>query len=89
MNSVTVTTPSKKYYVHTGAELLTVAGELTAPLRGAGKVEVGQCVNIKFDNYPYMEYGMVKDTIRTMALVPVKTQRGMCMCWRSRSRSGW
>ena len=35
MNSVTVTTPSKKYYVHTGAELLTCAGELTAPLEKA------------------------------------------------------
>lgn len=53
-----------------------MVGKIELPLRGAGKVEVGQCVNIKFDNYPYMEYGMVKDTIRTMALVPVKTQAG-------------
>lgn len=53
-----------------------IVGKIELPLRGAGKVEVGQCVNIKFDNYPYMEYGMVKDTIRTMALVPVKTQAG-------------
>ncbi len=40
MNSVTVTTPSKKYYVHTGADLLTAAGEISAPLRGAGKAFV-------------------------------------------------
>ena len=46
MNSVTVTTPSKKYYVHTGAELLTVAGELTAPLRGAGKAMIVSDTNV-------------------------------------------
>lgn len=53
-----------------------IVGKIELPPQGAGKVAVGQCVNIKFDNYPYMEYGMVKDTIRNIALVPIKTQEG-------------
>lgn len=40
MNSVTVTAASKKYYVHTGAELLTAAGELATTLRRPGKALV-------------------------------------------------
>lgn len=53
-----------------------IVGKIELPPQGAGKVCVGQCVNIKFDNYPYMEYGMVRDTIRNIALVPVETQEG-------------
>jgi HlyD family secretion protein len=37
---------------------------------GAGKVKVGQRVNIKLDNYPYMEYGMLEGKIRTISKVP-------------------
>ena len=46
MNSVTVSTPSKKYYVHTGAELLSAAGEIAAPLRGAGKALIVSDSNV-------------------------------------------
>ena len=53
-----------------------IVGKIELPPKGAGKVRVGQSVNIKFDNYPYMEYGMVRDTIRNIALVPVKTPGG-------------
>jgi HlyD family secretion protein len=44
-------------------------GKLNLPLSGAGKVKPGQSVNIKFANYPYLEYGMVKGIIRTISLV--------------------
>lgn len=46
MNSVTVSTPSKKYYVHTGADLLSAAGEIAAPLRGAGQALIVSDANV-------------------------------------------
>ncbi len=45
-------------------------GKLELSTRGAGKVRVGQNVNIKFDNYPYMEFGMVRGVIDRISLVP-------------------
>jgi HlyD family secretion protein len=47
-----------------------IIGRLTLPLRGAGKVRPGQRVNIRFDNFPYMEYGMVRGTVGSVSLVP-------------------
>ncbi len=44
-------------------------GKVNLPLSGAGKVKPGQSVNIKFANYPYLEYGMVKGIIRTISLI--------------------
>ncbi len=37
---------------------------------GSGKVKPGQKVNIKFDNYPYMEYGMVEGKVNRISKVP-------------------
>jgi multidrug resistance efflux pump len=37
---------------------------------GSGKVKEGQRVNIKFDNYPYMEYGMVEGRVNRISMVP-------------------
>jgi HlyD family secretion protein len=48
-----------------------ITGKIYLPPQGAGKVKVGQTVNIKFDNFPYMEYGMVKVTVKNIALVPI------------------
>ncbi|MFA9389553.1 MAG: HlyD family secretion protein [Prolixibacteraceae bacterium] len=39
--------------------------------QGAGKVKVGQKVNIKLNNYPYMEYGMLKGFVTRIASVPM------------------
>ncbi|WP_163708439.1 HlyD family secretion protein [Mangrovibacterium lignilyticum] len=47
-----------------------IIGRVSLPLRGAGKVKPGQRVNIRFDNFPYMEYGMVKGTVKSISLVP-------------------
>lgn len=54
----------------------SIVGKILLPPRGAGKVRTGQTVNIKFDNYPYMEYGMVKVGIRSISLVPVQGSDG-------------
>ena len=47
-----------------------IIGRVSLPLRGAGKVKAGQRVNIRFDNFPYMEYGMVKGVVKSISLVP-------------------
>ena len=47
-----------------------IVGRVALPLKGAGKVKPGQRVNIHFDNYPYMQYGMVKGTVKSISLVP-------------------
>lgn len=46
-----------------------LVGILKLPMQGAGKVKVGQVVNIKFDNFPYMEFGVVKGIVKSISLV--------------------
>ena len=46
-----------------------IIGKISLPLAGSGKVKPGQSINIKFSNFPYLEYGMVKGTIRSISLV--------------------
>ncbi|MEG1909876.1 MAG: HlyD family efflux transporter periplasmic adaptor subunit [Bacteroidales bacterium] len=48
-----------------------IVGRIELPPAGAGKVKEGQMVNVKFDNYPYMEYGMVRVQIKHISLVPI------------------
>jgi HlyD family secretion protein len=52
-------------------EKTKIIGKILLPPQGAGKVKEGQTVNVKFDNFPYMEYGMVKVTISHISLVPI------------------
>ncbi|MFP3860387.1 MAG: HlyD family secretion protein [Bacteroidales bacterium] len=69
---------SENQYVETGKRIMTVIpenegeiiGKMTLPFQGAGKVKEGQTVNIRFANYPHMEYGMVKGVVRSISLVP-------------------
>ena len=53
-----------------------IIGKATVPIAGAGKVEVGQRVNIKLDNYPYMEYGLLEGNITNISMVPVTNEKG-------------
>ncbi len=45
-------------------------GKVQLKMVGAGKVMAGQRVNLKFDNYPYMQYGMVDGTVSRISRVP-------------------
>ena len=54
----------------------SIIGKLIIPLTGSGKVEVGQKVNIKLDNYPYLEYGLIESTIDHISIVPVTKAEG-------------
>ena len=70
----------KNQNVNAGEVLVTVVpdgntqvvGKIQLPQQGAGKVKVGQTVNVKLDNFPYLEYGMVKVCIRNISMVPVQ-----------------
>ena len=69
---------SENQNVKEGEEVLTVIpenpgkiiGKINLSIKGAGKVRTGQRVNIKFENYPYMEFGMVQGVITTISQVP-------------------
>jgi len=53
-----------------------IIGRVEIPLTGSGKVETGQRVKIKLDNYPHLEYGMLDGVITSISLVPVNTPTG-------------
>ncbi len=42
-------------------------GELLIPAGGAGKVKVGQDVNVKLADYPYNEYGYIRGKVEMLA----------------------
>jgi len=64
--------------VRVGERVLTVIpdqqgdiiGKISLPIAGSGMVQPDQRVNIKFTNYPHMQYGMVKGIVRSISLVP-------------------
>lgn len=47
-----------------------IIGRISLPVKGAGKVAGGQKVNIRFDNFPYMEYGYVVGKVKSISLIP-------------------
>jgi len=64
-------------YVQRNDEVMTIVpseqqifGQVFMPLKGSGKVAVGQEVLIKFDNYPSREFGIVKGRVDQIAKVP-------------------
>ncbi len=46
--------------------------KLKAPVQNSGKIKIGQSVNIKLQNYPETEFGMLRGTITNISLVPNK-----------------
>jgi hypothetical protein len=44
-----------------------ILGQVYLPSQGAGKVEPGQEVIIKLDNYPYIEYGSITGKVKTIS----------------------
>lgn len=69
---------SENQNVIQGDKVLTVVpenlgelvGKVELPIRGSGKVKTALDVNVKFDNYPYMEYGLVRGKVKNVSLVP-------------------
>ncbi len=69
---------SETQNVKEGDKVLTIipenpgdlVGKVQLPVRGSGKVKIGLNVNVKFDNYPYMEYGMVNGVVKNISIIP-------------------
>lgn len=47
-----------------------IIARLYLPVQNSGKLKVGQKVNIKLDNYPYQEYGMLNGVVKAISNVP-------------------
>ena len=45
-------------------------GKIKAPAQNSGKLKVGQRVQVKLENYPYMEFGILEGSIRYIAPIP-------------------
>lgn len=72
-------------FVQAGQELFTIIpeknsiiGEVVISSFGAGKVEAGQTANVKINNYPYDEYGLLKGVVKSVSRMTnkMKTQNG-------------
>ena len=69
---------SENQNVKAGEKVLTIIpavsgstlGKISLPQQGAGKVKNGDQVNIQFDNYPHLEFGMVKGFVSDISEVP-------------------
>ena len=53
-----------------------IIGKVVIPSQGVGKVKIGQTVNIKFDNFPHMEFGLLRGSVKNISLVPTVTEKG-------------
>jgi len=66
---------SENQNVQLGEKVLTIIpsesgsmiGKISLPLAGAGEVHAGDQVFIKFDNFPHLEYGMVKGYVSNIS----------------------
>ena len=64
--------------VRAGEEIFTVIpisefriiGKASLPVARSGKVKTGQAVNIRLDNFPDNEFGMLKGIVNNISLVP-------------------
>lgn len=68
-------------YVQAGEELFGIipqkskmVGQVLLPSSGAGKINIGDKVTIKLDDYPYMEYGSVEGIVKNISLIPQARQ---------------
>jgi len=46
--------------------------KLKTPAQNSGKIKVGQNVNIKLENYPDTEFGVLNGTVKNISLIPDK-----------------
>lgn len=51
-----------------------VVGEAHISAAGAGKVRVGQAVNVKLQDFPYDEFGLIRGKVRSISQLTNKTQ---------------
>ncbi len=63
-------------FIQAGQDLFTIVpkeketiGQMFLPEQGAGKVKEGMDVIVKLNNYPYIEFGSIKGTVKSISLV--------------------
>ena len=72
----------KNQHVTAGETVMTIVpteksehvGTIILPQRGVGKVRPGQTVNVKLDDYPYLEFGFVQVPLAGISFVPFDGQ---------------
>ncbi|HEX7584918.1 MAG TPA: hypothetical protein VF373_09540 [Prolixibacteraceae bacterium] len=47
-----------------------IIGRISLTFKDARKVAIGQKVNIRFENFPYMEFGYLKGKVKNISLMP-------------------
>jgi len=47
-----------------------IIGRISLKYKDARKVAIGQKVNIRFENFPYMEFGYLKGKVKNISLMP-------------------
>lgn len=64
-------------FIKSSEEIMTVIprnenyfAKAKVPVAGSGKIKPGQKVNIKLDNFPFQEYGIVSGRIAGISLIP-------------------
>ena len=69
-------------FIQQGEQIFTIIpekdmafGQLILPALGSGKVQIGQEVIVKLDDYPYMEYGSVSGKVKSLSLT-TNTSKG-------------
>ncbi len=50
-----------------------IIGKAMLPIARSGKVKIGQKVNIRFQNFPENEFGIVRGVVENISQVPVET----------------
>jgi HlyD family secretion protein len=53
-------------------------GKANMPIARSGKVRAGQNVNIRFDNFPDVEFGIVKGLVKNVSLIPTEVDQVYC-----------
>jgi len=67
----------RNQFVNTGEKVFAIVsghpgqliGKIKVPASGSGKIQIGQMVNIKVANYPYLEYGVLQGKTKKISLV--------------------
>ncbi|MDR3339644.1 MAG: HlyD family secretion protein [Candidatus Symbiothrix sp.] len=52
---------------------IEILGKASLPVARSGKVKVGQKVNIRLENFPDNEYGILRGIVKNISLVPMQT----------------
>ncbi len=54
------------------SENTSFIAKLKTPVQNSGKIKIGQYVNVKLENYPDTEFGVLNGIVKTISLIPNK-----------------